>query len=224
MGAPRVAGDWVAPQGDQVVHVNFTIGAFAGDQPATMTFNGHMSHNGIMGCRWGSLVKVCMGSTVTRDLKMVGFDLDKLRCIVEKKGANIPDAKTVTWHRHTSSEMMEQASVEPAREKVREAQDAAGDMSLSFTARTNRARESGWSSKGVMARMLEELNGFDQQKDVVIDGMHNWMNVIKPLAHMTVDILETCNDVYWLDELLQDIRRWLPGCFTNGRRVRSNLV
>jgi hypothetical protein len=69
--------------------------------------------------------------------------------------------------------------------------------------------------------MLADLNGFCQQCDVVIDGMHNWMNVIKPLCHMTVDILLESNLEFWLDELLQDIRRMLPGCFTNGRRVSS---
>ena len=202
-----------------MVHVNFTIGAFAGDQPATQTFNGHMSHNGLMGCRWGSIAKRCSGSTVTQDLKQPGFDLAQYKCIVKKKGVEIPDKKRVTWHRHTDVEMMAQASVEPLPEAVREAQEAASDLNLTHTARARLAKESGWGPKGVMARMLEKLNGFSQQTDVLIDGMHNWMNVVKPLAHMTVDILVDSNELFWLDELLQDIRRWLPGCFTNGRRV-----
>jgi hypothetical protein len=67
--------------------------------------------------------------------------------------------------------------------------------------------------------MLHELNGFDQQKDVLVDAMHNWMNVIKPLCHMTVDIVVVENAEYWLDRLLQEIRQMLPGAFTSGRRV-----
>jgi hypothetical protein len=219
VGAPRTAGDWVAPEPGEVLHVTFVVGGFAGDQPATQTFNGHMSHNGLMGCRWGSIVKTCMGSTLTTDLKQAGFDLDALKCLVKKKGVEIPDKKKVTWHRHSPAEMMLQASVLPAPEQVREAQEAAGDLDLSFSARSKLAKENGWSYRGYMARMLHDLTGFDQQMDVLIDGMHNWMNVIKPCAHMTVDILLGTNEEYWLDELLQDIRRMLPGCFTSGRRV-----
>lgn len=219
VGAPRTAGDWVAPEPGEVLHVTFAVGAFAGDQPATQTFNGHMSHNGLMGCRWGSIVKMCMGSTLTTDLKQAGFDMDVLKCLVKKKGVEIPDKKKVTWHRHSPAEMMLQASVLPAPEQVREAQEAAGDLDLSFSARSKLAKENGWSYKGYMARMLHDLTGLDQQMDVLVDGMHNWMNVIKRCSHMTVDILVGTNEQFWLDELLQDIRRMLPGCFTSGRRV-----
>jgi hypothetical protein len=126
VGARPTAGSWVAPKAGDLVHVTFTVGAFAGDQPATQTFNGHMSHNGVMGCRRGSISKKCMGSTLSRDLKDALFDSSHLLCLVKKKGVDIPDKKKVTWHRHTREEMTRQASVAPTPESVRAAQEAAG--------------------------------------------------------------------------------------------------
>lgn len=219
VGAPGQAGSWVAPKPGELIRVHFAVGAFAGDQPATQTFNGHMSHNGYMGCRWGSIAKMCIGSTLSRELKDAAFDVAALNCLIKKKGTNIPDPKKVTWHKADADLMMLQANVQPQPQMVRQAQEAAGDLNVSYTARSKLASESGWGSRGVFARMLAELSGFCQQQDVLIDGMHNWMNVIKPCAHMTVDILVESNEEYWLDELLQEIRRLLPGCFTSGRRV-----
>jgi hypothetical protein len=221
VGAPSSAEGWVAPAPGEAITARFTPGCFVGDQPATDTFNGNGKHGAAMGCRWGSVVNKCVGSTLAADSKDLGFDVSKLESIVKKKGISVPDWNTVTWHRATESVMAEQATVVASPDAVKAAQEAAANLELSHTARKELVKASGWSFIGHFARMLHELNGFDQQKDVLIDAMHNWMNVIKPLCHMTVDIVRVENAEYWLDRLLQEIRQMLPGAFTSGRRVST---
>ena len=224
VGAPTRAGFWVAPAAGATVTVRFAVGAFVGDQPATDTFNGNAKHGAAMGCRWGSVVRKCVGSTVAADLMNSLFKVTQLECIVKKKGKSVPDGSTVTWHRATTAVMAEQATVAPAPNAVQAAQEAAANLELSHSARKELVKTSGWSFNGHLARMFHDVYGFDQQKDVLIDAMHNWMNVIKPLCHMTVDIVKSENAEYWLDRLLQEIRQMLPGAFTSGRRVSTSMA
>jgi len=226
MSATRGVGDWQAPADgcSNAVHVRFVPGCFAGDVPATHTFNGHANHNSKTGCRWGSIAKLCLGETLATDMKDVLFEVKSLRSLVHKKGVDIPAATKVTWHRYSREEMVHQATVSPDPAAVVQAQLEAANMDLSHAGREKAAKESGWGPHGAMASMLHDLIAFDKQMDVLIDGMHGWMNIIKPLAHMTVDIVAQSNEEYWLDALLQEIRRLLPGCFTSGRRVRFYIM
>ena len=222
--ANRSGADWEQPAPNALVVVRFTVGALVADQPATETVNGSANHNAVMACRWGSITGRCVGGNLSRDKKN-GADasFSELLCLLKKKGADLPMGGKVTWHRHSSTEMVAQATVEPDPVAVALAQAAAADTRTSVSARKKSQTNTGWSSKGCFMRMLKEVNGLtDQQMDVLIDGMHNWMNVIKPLAHMTVDMLQSENHLYWLDQLLKEIRRDLPNCFTNGRRVNCN--
>lgn len=77
---------------------------------------------------------------------------------------------------------------------VLEAQVRARDLTQSRARRVESVKETGWTGNGYLPHVLRAVSGaFDQQKDVVIDAMHGFANVIKPLCHITVDVVHKHN-------------------------------
>lgn len=203
----------------------FVIGCFAADQPAAQEANGHTSHNAIMACRWGSIVGVCMGTTLARERRASYFDLDDLYGLISKGQArrHVPQETTVTWHQASIEERLNQSVCEPDVAAAVAALRRGMDFELPPSVRKQHQKQTGWGT-GSLLLMLHDLYGFDVIDDVLIDGMHNWMGIIKDLTRATINVLEVVNKTTWLDRLLAQIRLQLPRVFTHGRRIPRNLT
>lgn len=122
----------------------------------------------------------------------------------------------------SNEELAHAAVAEETPVEVAEAVNAASDSSVPRTRSAKESSASGWK-RASLTRMLNELYGLSMQRDVLIDGMHNIMSLVKDLAHATVSMFQGHNQELWLDKVLQQIRAMLPNVFTNGRRVPHDL-